>query len=299
MREPLRHLEGVNRLTLPVRPRSAEHRVVALFGTLAASAAPCLACDHHGYTWSLLMFAAPAAAIAVLYRQAGWMLAARRPVLLALAVLAPMGVGLNLVFAHRFFVYPNRDAVLGLYLRGIPVEEFAFYTLGFLALMLGYLWVRHELLGAHEAPISVVRARPAKALLWSVGLLLLACGLKHGVPGYLSYLLLVPLPALLTGLPVVRPRLHWPSVAMVLMALLLVSVTWEASLAVPGGWWGYQHEAMVGLFIRRWSGLPLEAVLVWFESGLTAVVMLELLLNRQSKTRGGSARRTAPASALR
>jgi hypothetical protein len=299
MRAPRWQIESVNRLTLPGRAPTGERRTLALFAVLAVCAAPPLISEHHGYTWSLLLFAGPSLAIAFAYRRSGWLTASWRPVLGALMLLAPMGVALNLAFASRFFVYPNHDAVLGLYLRGIPLEEFAFYTLGFLALMLGYLWARNELFDAGDAPISVVRARPLKAALISLALVAAGCVFKRGVPEYLSYLLLVPLPALLTWFPMVRPRLHWPSVSMVLLALLLVSVTWEVSLAVPNGWWGYQDQAMAGLFIRRWSHLPIEAVLVWFESGLAAVVALELLINRAAKTPGGSARRTAPASARR
>ena len=44
---------------------------------------------------------------------------------------------------------------------------------------------------------------------------------------------------------------------------LLISMFWEATLAVPYGWWGYQQKQMLGLSIGAWAGLPIEAVTVW------------------------------------
>jgi hypothetical protein len=295
-------LSIVNRVT-PVRPAAVapeQRKVVVLFAALVSSAVPCLVADHHGYTWSLLLFCGPSAAIVWVHRDSSWLLAAKGALLRSWVMLAPMGVVLNLALADRFFVYPNRDAVLGFYLRGIPLEEFVFYCTGFPALMLVYLWVRHELFDAGaEAVISVVRARPLRNIALCVALTLLATLARGAVPEYLAYLLLVPLPVTLAWLPVVRPRLHWPSFALTLMALLLVSVAWEVTLAVPSGWWGYREQAMVGLFVKRWSGLPLEAVAVWFLSALTSVVVLEMMLNRSMRTRAKSTERRAAGAALR
>ena len=60
-----------------------------------------------------------------------------------------------------------------------------------------------------------------------------------------------------------------------LLATLCVSITWEVSLAIPGGWWGYRHEAMIGLAVKPWNNLPLEAVMVWVLVVFAAVVTWE------------------------
>jgi hypothetical protein len=44
---------------------------------------------------------------------------------------------------------------------------------------------------------------------------------------------------------------------------VLLSLIWEATLAVPYHWWGFQHRQMIGVFIGAWSGLPIEEVCVW------------------------------------
>jgi hypothetical protein len=322
MRAPSELQPHLNRLVLPaaqavreagrvwteVRPVA---RVGALFAALVLSAVPGLVARHHGYSWSLSLFAGPSLIILVLYRKRRWLSEARRPLSTALALLVPMGVLLNLLFAGRFFVYPNRDAVVGVYLRGlsgggagIPVEEFAFYLLGFLALMLVYLWARHELYPWAPPPPAPARSRPLLGLVLSLAALLAACALKRalggrGAPEYFVYLAGVPLPVTLAWLPKVRARVHWGAFAFVGMALLGVSVLWEVSLAVPNGWWGYRPGAMLGLFVAPWHGLPVEAVAVWFLSALSAVVTLETAQARalrttaapRGRTEGGAARR--------
>jgi len=53
---------------------------------------------------------------------------------------------------------------------------------------------------------------------------------------------------------------------------VLVSLLWEATLALPYGWWGYRTTAMLGLTIRAWSQLPVEAVWVWLAVSFTTVI---------------------------
>ena len=70
--------------------------------------------------------------------------------------------------------------------------------------------------------------------------------------------------------------------------LLLVSTFWEATLAVPYGWWGYQDEQMMGLFIGAWAGLPIEAVVVWIAVTYATTIVYTVVTLWQSS--GKSAR---------
>ena len=45
--------------------------------------------------------------------------------------------------------------------------------------------------------------------------------------------------------------------------MLLVSLLWEVTLAVPYNWWSFQHHQMMGVFVGAWSYLPIEEVFVW------------------------------------
>ena len=43
------------------------------------------------------------------------------------------------------------------------------------------------------------------------------------------------------------------------IALVFVSVIWEATLGVPYQWWTYREDEMLGIFVTAWANLPLEA----------------------------------------
>jgi hypothetical protein len=57
----------------------------------------------------------------------------------------------------------------------------------------------------------------------------------------------------------------------------LVSLLWEATLAIPYQWWGYQPRQMLGIFVDAWSGLPLEAVCVWIAVSYTTAIVFEIV----------------------
>ena len=105
-----------------------------------------------GYTRSLSLFAGP---ILVL---AGWFLRhpayrfQRRAFGWTLAILVLLSLLLELLKASVFFTFKNRAATLGIdvpVLGGVvPIEEFAFYVLGFLATLLTYIWCDEYWLGA-------------------------------------------------------------------------------------------------------------------------------------------------------
>ena len=64
---------------------------------------------------------------------------------------------------------------------------------------------------------------------------------------------------------------------MTFLWILLVSLLWEATLAVPYDWWNYHHGVMMGIFIGAWAELPIEAVCVWFAVTFTTVIFYEVI----------------------
>lgn len=267
--------------TFAVRP----WRSVGLFLIVVAAAfVPASLAPSGGYTWSLLVFAVPSLLMARALSRRGLLGAVERPLWRAWALLVPMGVALNFAFADDFFVYPDRQAIAGLtvpaldlgsidHAHPIPLEEFAFYALGFLAMLLGYAWC--------DAVLWPKTAqRRAGAAGWLEGatapLLLVGAGVlvADGTPSYWSYLSLVPLPVTLVGWPLVRGRLNVHAVVVTTAIVVLSSILWEAVLAVPRGWWGYQPGAMLGVHVL---GLPLEAAIVWVLAPITTAVCFELL----------------------
>ena len=250
----------------------------------------------YGYTWSLLLFIVPIAVIAGWFLPSEGVRISQRAFWRTLAILVPCGFALDFFFAHRFFVYPNHGATLGIgapALGGmVPVEEYIFYFTGFLAVLLIYIWLDEYWLAAYSVIDYPGEAKQIPKLLGfhpvslGVGVLLIAAALLYkklvsphpeGFPGYFSVLVLGGVVPSVTFFPVARRFINWRAFSVTIFMLLLISLLWEATMAVPYGWWGYQPRPMMGMFIGAWAGLPLEAVVVWMAVSYATTIVYEIV----------------------
>jgi hypothetical protein len=252
----------------------------------------------HGYTFSLLLFIVPIAVIA------GWFLPSeelhipQRAFWWTLAILIPLGFLLDFVFAQWFFDYPNVGATLGIHApafgRPVPVEEYVFYLTGFLAVLLLYVWLGEFWLAAYNVVDYPGEARKVRRLLhFHPTSLILAVVLigaawfykKHfaapqdqgGFPGYFTVLVAGALVPAVSFFPVARRFINWRALSLTLFFMLLVSMLWEATLAVPYNWWNFQQHQMIGLFIGAWSRLPIEEVCVWIAVTYATAIVFEVV----------------------
>src|SRR5205823_8152071 len=74
-----------------------------------------------------------------------------------------------------------------------------------------------------------------------------------------------------------QPFINWRAFSFTFFVIVLVSLLWEATLALPYGWWGYRATAMLGLTIGAWSQLQVEAVSVWLAVSFTTVIGYEVV----------------------
>src|ERR1700688_2612543 len=122
-------------------------------GTLQASSSNP---TPHGYTWSLLLFVVPIVVIAFWFVPAEGVEIPRRAFWWTIAILVPIGFGLDFFFAHSFFVFLNSGATLkiGAPALGapVPIEEYIFYFTGFLCVLLIYVWLDEFWLAAYNVP---------------------------------------------------------------------------------------------------------------------------------------------------
>jgi hypothetical protein len=252
----------------------------------------------HGYTLSLLLFLVPIMVIA------GWLLPSeelkipKRALGWTVAILVPLGCLLDVVFAQWFFCYPNVGATLRIrapaFGRPVPIEEYIFYFTGFLAVLLLYVWLGEFWLAAYNMPDYPGEAKRMRRLLqFHPASLILAVILiaavwfykKHlalpedqaGFPGYFTLLIAGGLLPAVSFFPVARRFINWRALSLTLFFMLLVSLLWEATLAVPYDWWNYQHRQMMGLFIGAWSGLPIEGACVWIAVTYATVIVFEVV----------------------
>lgn len=249
-----------------------------------------------GYTLSLLLFIVPILVIG------GWLLPKeglafpRRAFWRTIALVVPVGFGLDFLFGTTFFVFPNQGATLGIRapaLGGsVPVEEYVFYVTGFIAVLLIYIWLDEFWLAAYNVPDYATESRKIPRLIrfhpapLITGLALVAVAIVYrkffaadpsGFPSYFCFLVATGLVPATGFFKTARPFINWRAFSLTLFVIVLISILWEATLAIPYGWWGYQPKQMIGLFIGAWSGLPIEAVWVWMAVSYSTIIIFEVI----------------------
>jgi hypothetical protein len=249
----------------------------------------------YGYTVSLLLFVVPILVV-------GFWLAPREKVQISkqslvrtIAILFPVGAGLDFFFARRFFTFPNAGATLQIIAPalggGVPVEEYIFYLTGFVAVLLLYVWLDEYWLAAYSVPAEareraqfdrLLRFHP-QSLGWALALIAAAILYKKvvlaepGFPGYFLFLVIGALGPSAVLLPAAMPVINWRALSLTLFTILLTSLLWEVTLALPYGWWGFQPNAMIGVRITAWSGLPIEEIFVWIGVTYATVIVYEIV----------------------
>ncbi len=203
---------------------------------------------------------------------------------------------LDFVFARWFFCFPNRGATpripapaLG---HPVPIEEYIFYLSGFVMILLLYVWLSEYWLVAYSVPDYVGETRTMRRLFrfhptsLLVGLVLIALSilfkkwispLDDGWAGYFIVLMVGGLVPSMSFFPTTCRFINWRALSLTLFLVLLISLLWEATLALPYGWWNYQHRQMMGLFIGAWDDLPIETVFVWLAVAYGTIIVFEVL----------------------
>jgi hypothetical protein len=250
----------------------------------------------HGYTWSLLLFIIPAAALGGWFTRRTDLELARKAFWRTIAVLAPLGFGLDLLFGNAFFSFPNAKATLGVNVPAIggaiPIEEFVFYLTGFMLVLLSYLWADEYWVLAYNIPDyhsqvkdlrRIAEFHPQSVML-GVALLVAAVIYKkafspapEGFPWYFTYLIAAAIVPSGGFFRTAQPFINWRAFSFTFFLILLISLLWEATLAMPYGWWAYRPGAMMGVAIAAWHGLPLEAVCLWLAVSFTTVIIYEVI----------------------
>ena len=249
-----------------------------------------------GYSWSLLLFIVPILVIG------GWFLPSelvripKRAFWRTLWILVPIGFGLDFFFAHRFFEFKNSGATVGISAPaiggGVPVEEYIFYFTGFLAVLLIYVWLdeywlaEYNLTDYNDAEKQIDRLLKFHPASLIIGLALIAIAILYkkqhssfpeGFPGYFTVLVIGGMVPSASLFPTARQFINWRAFSLTIFMILLISLFWEATLAVPYQWWGYQQKEMMGISIGAWAGLPIEAVLVWIAVTYGTTIVYEII----------------------
>jgi hypothetical protein len=250
----------------------------------------------YGYSWSLLLFIVPILVIAFVYLPRAEIKIPRQAFWWTIGILVPIGCATDFFFASRFFVFENPGATLGISApalnKPVPVEEYIFYLTGFVAVLLIYLWLDEYWLAKYAEPDyraesknipRLVQFHPLSAVL-GAGLIVAGIIYKklfssnpEGFPEYFIFLVLVGFVPSASFFRTAQSFVNWRALSFTLFFVLLLSMLWEATLAVPYRWWGYQDNQMLGIRIGAWSRLPIEAVCVWIAVTYTTAIFFEII----------------------
>jgi hypothetical protein len=168
----------------------------------------------------------------------------------------------------------------------IPVEELLFYAMGPVAMVLVYacadeLWLSRynprdnflDLKLIQPSPsLMIVAAGAAVAVLvfWTV---------NGTFPIYLVFLSAGALLPALFFYRAIGSLTNWPAFAVTTLYVIVTSLVWEVTLAIPRQWWGYEPSGMIGLTIAAWSRgdaiFPVEAAVVWLCAPLSSILIYE------------------------
>lgn len=269
---------------------------------------PFLTGNHspYGYTISLVLFIVPAVLMCSwFWRQGADFSQQWRAFWATTAIVSTAWILLDVFLGNTFFRFPNAGATLQIFApgydfkqgwrRSIPIEEFAFYILGCFNILLGYIWAGASWLSAYTVPTAecdrrfnevgrLINVRMRPLAIGAVILLIVLSWKKFGwhqhTDGFPAYFLLelmlviTPTAMLYTA---ISPLINAPAFVYKTLSLVLTALVWEATLALPYGWWGYRHEAMMGILVRPWYNLPIEAVLLWPSAAWMQIVLYEAI----------------------
>ncbi|MGI9628110.1 MAG: hypothetical protein ACR2QM_14835 [Longimicrobiales bacterium] len=173
----------------------------------------------------------------------------------------------------------------------IPVEEIGFYVTGIATILLSYVWASEAWLKQYTAcdhcramsgdsginwkAIWIAAALFAGAYAYKK--LLAPAEFRDGFPGYFLFLLLSSLLPAMLCYHVVKRFVNWRAMTVSLLGLLLVSLLWEVTLALPQGWWSYEPTQMMGIMIKAWHGLPIEEPILWGAAAFINVMGYEFV----------------------
>jgi hypothetical protein len=168
----------------------------------------------------------------------------------------------------------------------IPVEELLFYAMGPVAMVLVYACADELWLSRYNPPDDLVDLKliqPSRNLIIAAAGAAVAVLVLWRVNGtFPTYFVFLAAGALLPAIFFYRAigtLTNWPAFAVTLLYVLVTSLIWEVTLAIPRQWWGYEPSGMIGLTIAAWSRgdaiFPVEAAVVWLFAPFSSILIYE------------------------
>lgn len=219
----------------------------------------------------------------------------RRALYSSAGMIIGLGVVLDFVFGHLTFRFPGcgeppdtRPYLLCLPAVGgsVPIEELLFYAMGPVAMVLVYACADEQWLSRYNPKdnlldLKLIQLSPRLAIVAAAAAVasLVFWRVNGTFPTYFAFL---AAGAILPAMFLYRTIGHltnWPAFAVTVLYVLVTSLIWEVTLAIPRRWWSYEPSGMIGLTITAWSRgdavFPVEAAVVWLAAPFSTVLAYE------------------------
>lgn len=244
----------------------------------------------YGYTVALLFWAVPAAAVAFWLLPSKQRHVERRAFWITVAMLLPVGFLGEFFLVYYLWDFPNLGATMGIMAPAmgspVPLEEYLFYILAFICALLIYIWLDEYWMSAYqstqEPKSKLIQFHPLSLI---VAVLLIGAAIvwkkfivaEPGFPLYFTFQVVAVLLPCAVFLPTAQPMINFRAFTLTSFFILMVSLMWEVTLAIPYQWWSYHNKSMMGIYIKGWSNLPIEAVILWIAGSWLAVVVYHVV----------------------
>lgn len=206
-----------------------------------------------------------------------------------------LGIVLDFVLGHLTLRFPgcSEPPGAGPYLLclpavggRVPVEELLFYAMGPVAIVLVYACADERWLSRYNPKDDLL---DLKLIQLSPRLVIVAAGaavaalvlwrVNGNFPTYFAFLAAgAVLPAIFLY-RTVGNLTNWPAFAVTTLYVIVTSLIWEVTLAIPRQWWEYEPSGMIGMTIAAWSHgdaiFPLEAAAVWLLAAFSSILIYE------------------------
>lgn len=217
-----------------------------------------------------------------------------------------LGVLLDCVFGRiilQFDESPTADYIgwvrlpqLGV---NVPFEEFLFYAMAPIAILFVYAWASEYWLAWYTPRFRATdAAAPAVevsifAVVLAIVMLVAGMVVFHRnpegtgpVPAYYTFLVVLALTPAVLLFSRMQRFVNWRAFGVTTLYVLMTSLVWEATLAVPRHWWGYKPSAMLGWYVNAWTHdftwpFPIEAVFVWIACPFSCILTYEFVKFRR------------------
>ena len=219
----------------------------------------------------------------------------RRALRWTVGVIVVLGIVLDFLLGHLTLRFPgcSESAATAVYVfclpavgGRVPIEELLFYAMGPVAIVLVYACADERWLSRYNPRddllnLRLIQLSPRLAIVAACGgVAALILWMVNGhFPTYLTFLTAGALLPAMFLYRAIGNLTNWPAFAVTTLYVIVTSLIWEVTLAIPRQWWGYEPSGMIGVSIVAWSRgdaiFPVEAAIVWLFAPFSSILTYE------------------------